>query len=250
MRLPQEVIAIIVAHLIYSLPSLRSCSLTCYSWYIVTVPHLHTTLTVVINSWFSEDRWPNPIHRMHTSSLLPFVKTFRIRGLFCHFYPNRFNYRILRQFSALSNVEKLEIDNLDIPSFIPRLRQYFSYSLQTLRSLNLVHPKGTNRQIIFFIGSFQHLKNLTLGYSSLGREEPENDPTLTPPFSPPLQGQLVVFKWTKADFFQDMVHLFGEIRFRAVSLAYVSETRFLLRACAETLQLLHLSSTHLLGEQS
>ena len=44
-RLPLEVVEIIIAHLIYNKLSLLTCSLTCRSWYIATVPHIHHTLT-------------------------------------------------------------------------------------------------------------------------------------------------------------------------------------------------------------
>ena len=36
----------IVAHLIHDLRSLEACSLTCRSWYIVTVPYTHRTLVL------------------------------------------------------------------------------------------------------------------------------------------------------------------------------------------------------------
>ena len=43
-RLPVEILEIITVHLTYDRRSLLACSLTCYSWHIVTVPHLHHTL--------------------------------------------------------------------------------------------------------------------------------------------------------------------------------------------------------------
>jgi len=43
-RLPLEIVEIIVAHLIYGMPGLLTCSLTCYYWYLVTIPHLHHTV--------------------------------------------------------------------------------------------------------------------------------------------------------------------------------------------------------------
>ena len=45
-RLPQEVVEMIIAHLIYDTRSLLACSLTCYSWYIATVPHLSKRIRV------------------------------------------------------------------------------------------------------------------------------------------------------------------------------------------------------------
>ena len=41
--LPLEIIEMIIAPLVYDIPSLRACSLTCYSWYIASVPQLHHT---------------------------------------------------------------------------------------------------------------------------------------------------------------------------------------------------------------
>ena len=80
-RLPQDIVQMIIAHLIYDKPSLCACSLTCCSWYIVTVPHLHHTL--VINTDRPRDRksrWPNPIRYMHMLGLLPLVKKLHIRA--------------------------------------------------------------------------------------------------------------------------------------------------------------------------
>ena len=249
MRLPQEIIEIIIAHLTYDLFGLRSCSLTCHSWYTAAVPHLHHTLTTSTHPWHGKFKWPHPIRFMHTFGLLPFVKTIRICNYHSkEFSPKQFDRSTLRQLSALTNIQRLEIDNLDIPSFMPMIRQYFGPFLPTLQSLHLKAPKGSNRQIIFFIGLFQHLEDLTL-YCTAWGIQPEEDLTLIPPFAPPLRGQLAVWHWTGAGFFQEMVHLFGEIRFEAMDLFYVDETRFLLRACAKTLRVLKLRAADPRGER-
>jgi len=70
---------------------------------------------------------------------------------------------------------------------------------------------------------------------------------MSPPFTPPLQGRLVVSGWMGPGFFQDMARLFGGIRFRYMDLTDVRDTRFLLRACAETLEVLRLAPTDLLS---
>ena len=239
----------IIAHLIKNLPSLRSCSLTCYSWYIAAVPHLHLTLRARTYSVGRKFEWPNPVRYMHMLGLLPFVKTVEICGISKTFSPKLLNRRILPQFLALTNVQSLEIYNLDIPGFMPRIRQCFGPFLPTVRSLHLVGPKGSPRQIIFFIGLFRHLENLSLGYQRFYKEEPEDDLTLIPPFAPPLQGHLRVRHWAKAGFFQDMIRLFGEIRFGSMDLLNANETRLLLRACTKTLRVLQLHPTDPLGEQ-
>lgn len=250
MRLPQELIQIIIAHLIYDLHSLCSCSLTCYSWYIAAAPHLYPTLITFMNCSPPRTLWPYPISNMHKLGLLPFVKTLKVDRrppAGPDFSPERFNWRILHQFSALTNVQRLEIRSLDIPSFIPRIRPYFGSFLPSVRHLNLNEPIGSNRQIIFFIGLFQHLQNLTL--TGKGRAGAEEDLTITPTAVPPLQGQLEVWNWTKVDFFRDMVDMFGEIRFETVSLFDVDETRFILRSCAQTLRKLQLYPNDCRGER-
>jgi hypothetical protein len=249
MRLPQEIVETIVAHLIYNSHSLRSCSLTCYSWYIAAVPHLYPTLIAAVGYRYPRLRWPNPVLHMHRLGLLPFVKTVRICSTLQYFSPKRFNRSTLHQFSALTNVQHLEIGNLDIPSFMPRIQRYFGPFLPTVQTLRLGNPKGSNRQIIFFIGLFQHLEDLRLISTRERKGEPEEDPTLVPRFAPPLQGQLVAWDCTKAGLFQGMVHSFGEIRFTAMNLFNVDETSFLLRSCAQTLRTLHLHPTDRHGEQ-
>ena len=163
-RLPLEIIEIVVAHLIYDKRSLLACSLTCHSWYIASVPHLHHTLSAYI-SWPHEDpklRWPNPLRGASKHGLLPFIKKLQVHGRHsAKFSPKRLNSNTLRHFSALTNVRELTIDCLDTPKFIPRIQQYFGHFSPTVRSLTLKAPKGTHRQIIFFIGLFQYLEDLT-----------------------------------------------------------------------------------------
>ena len=248
-RLPLEVVEIIIAYLVHDLPSLRACSLTCYSWYIAAVPHLHHPLVIntLTNSYALRPlEWPEPIRRMHSLGLLPLVGDLEIRGryttaisakLFCH--------RTLRQFMALTNVQDLTISYLDIPSFMPNIRQYFGHFFPTVRSLRLGSPKGSNRQILFFIGSFRYLEDLELFDSELPswENEQKDDLTLIPPFAPPLQGKLTAWSWGRENFFREMVHLFGAIRFTEMRVFNAIETQFLLRACAKTLYALHCAPT-------
>ena len=232
------------------MPSLRSFALTCYSWYIAAAPHLHPTLQIAIDDFPGPRRSRPPIRRMHRLGFLPLVKTVQIRGSLDDFSPNRFNHRFLCRFLELTNVQRLDIDGLDIPSFMPTIQKYFGSFLPTLRSLYLRRPKGSKRQIIFFIGMFQHLDNLSL-YCSRPREiGPEEDLTPIPHFAPPLRGRLAVWHWTETGLLRDMVRFFGGIRFSAMSLCDVPGSRYLLRACANTLRVLRLHLFDRVGEQS
>ena len=249
-RLPLEIVERIIAYLAYDKRSLRACTLTCYSWYIAAVPRLHYTLTTILNYWDrSKFQWPNPILHTHVLGLLPLVREFRILSNFDEFSPKLFNRCILRQFSALTNVHDLEIQFLDLPKFMPRINRYFRNFLPTVRSLALEAPKGSRRQIIYFIGLFQHLQDLELFYNNPSSwEDPVGDPTLVPAFVPPLQGWLKISRFKKVGLLKDMIDLFGGLRFRCINLDDVDEMRLLLDACAKTLEVVVLNPTDPRGE--
>ena len=235
----------IIAHLIYDTRSLLACSLTCYSWYIASVPHLHHTLTTRPRRWYGTRGWPGPLQNASELGLLPLVKKFKHYGtdhMNPGFSPKRFNCRLLRQFSALTNVQELAMDDLDIPGFMPMLRRYFGHFLPTVRSLALKGPFGSRRQILYFIGLFERLEDLTLiaGIIDLGEGEQVDYLTLVPPFAPPLRGRLVIHSFAMVGFVEDMIRLFGGIRSRYMDLINVEETPRLLGACAETLETLRL----------
>jgi len=247
-RLPPEIIEMIIAYLVDDMLSLRTCTLTCYSWYAAAAPHLHHCL-LVGNFRRGKRRWPKPLRSMHALGLLPFVNTFWVRG-FGMFSLNWFDGYTLHHFSALSNVQRLMIDHLDIPSFMPRIRQYFGHFLSTVRELCLTCPKGSRRQIIYFIGLFQHLEDLELTHDLLGSQgEPVDDLTLFPPFAPPLRGRLTLTYFTRVGLLKDMIDLFGGIRFRWMGLFNVEGVPLLLNACAKTLRTLRLYPIGSRGEQ-
>lgn len=249
----------IIAHIFYETHSLLACSLTCYSWYIAAVPHLHKTLITPI---YSEPRdakhwWHDSFQRMRTLGLFPLVKKFHIRrtpGLgfveLDTFSPKSFNQHILHQFSALTNVQELGIDHLDIPSFMPRIRQYFGHFLPTVRSLSLKKPKGSCQQIIFFIGCFQHLEDLKLLYDRVEfQEELVDNLTPVPPFTPPLHGYLTLSFFTRVAILEGMVSSFGGIRFRRMDLLTVDGVRLLPDACKETLESLRFCPSDFCGKE-
>ena len=129
-RLPQEIVEIIIGQLRYDIYSLLACCLTCYSWYIAAVPHLHNTLVTPTYVVPGNEKpwWPDSFRSMCKLGLFPLVKKLQMRELDvdptfgpARFSPKLFDRRILRQFSALTNVRELGIDYLDIPSFMPKI---------------------------------------------------------------------------------------------------------------------------------
>ena len=162
------------------------------------------------------------------------------------FSPKWLNPSTLRHFSALTNVQELAIDNLDTPRFIPEIHRYFGHFSSTVRSLTLKAPKGSHRQVIFFIGLFQYLEDLTLFN---GTTEVDNF-TLVPPFIPPLRGRLsLIYPRSEVGPLRDMIDLFGGIRFRSMELFAVPGTQLLLGACEKTLETLRLDPTDYYGKE-
>ena len=239
----------IIAHLTRDTRSLLTCTLTCYSWYIIAVPHLHHTLIVSTPGFESVGRklsWPKPLVRGHELGLLPLVKEFRVRAFSRGgegFSPERFNRSTLRQFSALTNVRELWIETLNIPKFMRRVQKYFGHFLPTVRSLALDEPKGSHRQVLHFIGQFRHLDDLKLLFSPYRpnfQEGQADDLELIPPFAPPLRGRLTMRYSKKVELVKDMIELFGGIRFHSMDLLDVNGMRLLLHGCVETLEILRL----------
>ena len=134
---------------------------------------------------------------------------------------------------------------MNIPRFMPRIRRYFKNLLPTLRSLTLREPRGSHRQVLYFVGLFQHLEDLKLRYKVEYGQQPADDPAPAPLFAPPLRGRLTTSGST-VSLLNDMVHLFGGILFRQMDLHNVETPWLWIDACTETLETLRLYQT---GEQ-
>ena len=70
-------------------------------------------------------------------------------------------------------------------------------------------PRGSRRQIVYFIGLFLYLEDLKFLYDTVDRwEEPVDDPTLILPFGPPSGGRLTVMCFTRVGVLKGMIRLF------------------------------------------
>ena len=247
-RLPQELFESIISYFIYDILTLIACSMTCRSWYAAAVPHLHHSLTTDELERLQTDnslyKWPRPLQNAYHLGLLPLVKRFRIRTSnlpFEKFTSDHLGRRTLRYFSALTNLQELGIDNLHIYSFMPNIQRCFGHFAPTLRFLALKDPRGSCRQILYFIGLFPNLQDLKICYPIPTKErECSADAELVPLPIPPLRGRLIIMCFTRVKVVEDMIALFGGLRFRHLDLFRVECTRLLLGACAETLETLRL----------
>jgi len=250
--IPLDVAEMITSHLIYDRRSLLVCSMICRSWYMAAVPHLHHTLTSRrrFYPFYREDgkRWPEPLIHMHKLGLLPFVKKLHIYCDGSYFDVERIfprtSYRTLRHpYSTMINLQELAIDDLRVDMLMPKLRRCFGYFSPTLRSLALREPRGSCRQIIYFIGFFQQLEDLKLILSSDTstrhlQEGPNDYLTPSPRFIPPLRGRLTMAYYEEVELLKLMINVFGGLRFHSMDLFAVDGTQLLLDACAETLETL------------
>ena len=257
-KLPQELVEMVVSYFIYDTRSLLACSMTCYSWYIAAVPHLHHTLTTDNDDYSPHGcdgryMWPRPLQKSYELGLLPLVKRFRIRldnAYSAKFAPEHLGGRTLRHFSALTNLQTLGIDFLQVSNFMPIIQQCFGHFSPTLRFLALKAPIGSCRQILYFIGLFPNLQDLRLNHP-FPKDEQEStaDATLVPPSVPPLRGRLILACFRREKLMEDMAALFGGLRFRHMDLFRVKCVRFLLGQCTETLETLSLYPSDPYGEE-
>ena len=233
----------IVSYLIYDIHTLLACSMTCHSWYIAAVPHLHHSLTVadeVLPLRNRELLWPTPLQNSYELGLLPLVKRFYIHRK----RPKlTLESHILRYLPAFTNLQELGIGFLQLPSFMRDIRQCFGHFAPTLRFLALREPVGSCRQILYFIGLFPNLQDLNLCYDLPPKEEESTaGEELIPLSTPPLHGRLTLMCFTREKLMKDMITLFGGLRFRHVDLFKVNCAQLILGACAETLETLRLYS--------
>jgi len=227
------------------------CSLTCHSLYATAVRHLHYSLTAVdqgLHPWDEKYLWSNSLRQSYELEPLPLVKRFR----FCspvpqspfEFTPKLLNGWTFRYFSALTNLQELGIDRLNVSSFMPDIQLCFGHLALTLRFLALREPKGSCRQILYLIGLFPKLQDLKLCYPfPIEEEETTADSALLPSSIPPLDGRLTLTSFTREKLVKDMIALFGGLRFRYLDLFEVDCVRLLLDACADSLETLRLYPT-------
>ena len=158
--LPYEIAEMIIAHLIHDLNALEACSLTCRSWYIIAVPHIHHTL---ILGRGATPGGLKPLSEPHRQGLIHLVQEIRVEqwpGVATWFMPRAFNRHTIRYFPAFSNVRALRLQRLEITRFIPHIERYFGQFSPTLRSLMLSELHCTPLQLPYFLSSFPNLDDI------------------------------------------------------------------------------------------
>ena len=259
-RLPHEILEMITAHLTRDLEALKACSLTCRSWYLAAVPHLHHTLTFRREmphfNRRGRRRPPStrhklkPLSELHDMDLIPLVKKIRVEqpvkenlGVRPWLVPRAFSRRDLRHFSAFANVQVLVIQRLRLYRFIPGIERYFDQFSPTLRSLVLYTPRCTPRQLSHFFSLFPNLDDIGLDTAlpphTLNTTSPDSE--LVPFSSPKLRGRLTLHSRNWVGVWTDLIASGGGLRFRHMDLRWNANwASVLLDACAGTLETLRI----------
>ena len=243
---PYEIMEMIIAHLIHDLDALKACSLTCCSWYIFMVPHLHHTLTLKRERRGDPNSPPararlKPLSKLYQLGLAPLVKEIRVeqrRDTIRWFIPKAFGHRDLRHFSAFTNVRTLRLQEPDINRFIPGIKRHFGHFSPTLRSITLYNPHCTPQQLSHFLSSFSNLDDIELRCSVTFYARP----TKLVPFSSPapkLRGRLALYGFHWVETWNHLIASCGGLWFRHIDLREeASCAPILFEACAETLETL------------
>ena len=238
--LPYEIVEMIIVYLTHDLNALKACSLTCRSLYIVVVQHLHHTITLGDTKLDKIHDKLKPLSKLHELGLMPLVKEIRVHQKWSSvrpwFVPKAFNNRHLRYFSAFANVQALNFSRLEIYHFIPDIGRYFGHFSPTLRSIVLVHPRCTPRQLSYFLSFFPSLDDVDISSPNPSPNITIPDAELVPLSTPKLGGRLALydFRWAET-----WTHFITPPRFHYMDLRTVGGCApIVLEACAKTLETL------------
>lgn len=240
-RLPQEILEMIISNLTHNIPSLKACAATCFTWYNAAAPYLHHTL--ILREWHAVTTRRDliPLAALHQLGLLPLVKKVEFRrGIFkCPWVvPDIFGSQSLDCFSALVNLQDLTIADLFFSEFASGIEKYFGHFSPTLRSIALVRPVGSPRQLLDFLGLFPKLDDIKVAHylAMIGTHDTPDTPRA--PVWGSLRGKLTLEGFVDQRLLEEIITSFGEMRFSSMDLDEVVGVQLLLDACAETLQTL------------
>ena len=234
-RLPYEITEMIIFYIAHDLGALKAVSLTCRSWYIVAVPHIHHTLILTIRDGLA------PLSKLHQLGLMPLVEEIRVyQSCLTWLWPQTFGCRDLRYFSAFTNIQTLVFDHLELPRFMPRIKRYFGQFSPTLRSIALLGPFGTPRQLSYFLSLFPNLDDIAIWEFFLPPPDVTIPDTGLVPFSiPRLRGRLVLHHVASVETWTPFIASGSGPQFHSMDLCRIGGCApVLFGSCAETLEML------------
>jgi len=185
-------------------------------------------------------------HTRHISIFLPHRKTLFVRDLAPH----------IQHLRKITNLRSLKTCWLDVPSFIPKMEDYFGAFLGSLRSLELEHPRGDHKEVLYFACQFQNLRDLKVnGLEDYFHSMRVGGPQFEIKTSPPLDGTLDLqmnlnpgSKWRDLKgpqlLLSNLLTLPSGLKFRTIKLSRCTgdNLQLLIDVCAPTLECMALAS--------
>jgi len=248
--LPDDIICEIFTLL--DMETLKSCSLTGKALSYSTKPFLHRTLYLTPGP-------RKPIFPGHWNEFEG-LRVLGERGLLQHtrrIFISLPPYTVfvhylepyIQQLRTLTNLRSLKACWLDIPSFIPKMEEYFGAFLGSLQSLGLESPRGDAKQILYFVSQFRDLQDLKINnfqfyFRSLHDDGPNFEIKTSPPLNGTLDLNLVNTGSTSFDpkggqlILSDLLTLPSGLKFRTVKLSGCvgNNLQPLVDACGPTLE--------------
>lgn len=238
----------IIARVLPDMSTLKACSKTCCCWYIAALPHLHHTLT--LSQCFRDPprRGLIQLQNLGKMRLLPLFKRLQIVKDGGGLWPPPMipNTQSFAYFSALTNVQELGLDKVDLAVLAPQAQQHFGHFAPTLRSITLVGPRGARSQLLRFLGLFPNLDDFSLIDDQVHTFEPNPEPV--PRSALPLRGRLALKMFYGEEFLRALSELSDGLRFRHMDLLEAEGGRFLMDTCAATLETLRIHPVCWIGE--
>ena len=251
-RLPYEIVEMIIAHCDFT--TLKACSLACRSWYTVTIPHIHHTISLWGDVPTGVRCGLKPLSKLYALGLTPLIREIQVfQGERGWFLPRAFRPRDLRHFSSFSRVHTLRIQRLDITRFIPELENYFAQFSPTLRAVALLEPVcKTPQELSYFLSLFPNLDDVDIQwfspFSSSDFKSSDASTELVPFSNPTFRGRLLLHYTHPVEVWSYLIAGRGSLRFRSMDLREVGECgQILLEACADTLETLRIYTLDRLG---
>ena len=249
-RLPPELVDRILQYLSEDLPTLKACSLTCKIMLGSARP--------LIESWLCLS--PARKQKLNVRSIKSLLKRSKKtldslerladmdrRGLLLHT-----RHLVLKMdelslvpqsllpyipfFLYIDNLQTLVIDGLDVTAFIPVFNSCLGMFTRSVRSLDIRHIWDSDRQLLWFIGQFPSLEDLSIRscyalYYFLGPSPP------LIPTSPPLRGHLNLSTiWDSQTFCDALAHFPGGLHFTSVELKGCGKPESIIMACRLSLR--------------
>ena len=246
-QFPYDIVEMIIDYLIRHPYTLKSCLLTCRSWYTAAIPHLHRTVTLTGGRPEIGRSRLEPLLKLRELGHASSVREIRVkqgRGSSSWLVPRAFSQLDLRNFSALTNIHTLRVEHMQIDQFIRSTEHYFKHFSPTLRSIALYDPWCTPRQLSHFLTFFPHLDDIQITLSHEYRPSTTiRDTELIPFPARKPQGQLALHQFTWPETWANLITLYGGLQFRRLDLrGFVSCAPLLFEACAETLETLRIDA--------